>query len=35
MIDAIQAREMAKTNFNALENDLELNNEFLNTSQMR
>lgn len=28
MIDAIQAREMAKTNFSALENDLETNNEY-------
>lgn len=28
MIDAIQAREMAKTNFTALENDLELHNEY-------
>ena len=28
MIDAIQAREMAKTNFAALENDLELHNEY-------
>ena len=28
MIDAIQAREMAKTNFSALENDLESHNEY-------
>ena len=28
MIDANQAREMSKTNFSALENDLELNNEY-------
>lgn len=28
MIDANQAREMAKTNFSALEKDLELNNEY-------
>lgn len=28
MIDAIQAREMAKTNFAVLENDLELHNEY-------
>lgn len=28
MIDAMQAREMAKTNFSALENDLELHNEY-------
>ena len=26
MLDANQAREMSKTNFSALENDLELNN---------
>lgn len=30
MLDANQAREMAKTNFSALENDLELNNEYFN-----
>ena len=35
MLDANQAREMAKTNFSALENDLELNNEyFKNISDM-
>lgn len=28
MLDANQAREMAKTNFSALEKDLELNNEY-------
>lgn len=28
MLDANQAREMAKTNFTALQNDLELNNEY-------
>lgn len=28
MLDAIQAKEIAKTNFSALENDLELNNEY-------
>lgn len=28
MLDANQAREMAKTNFSALENDLALNNEY-------
>ena len=28
MLDANQAREMAKTNFSALENDLQLNNEY-------
>ena len=28
MIDALQAKEIAKTNFSALENDLELNNEY-------
>ena len=30
MINAIQAREISKTNFNALENDLALNNEYFN-----
>lgn len=28
MLDALQAKEIAKTNFSALENDLELNNEY-------
>ena len=28
MLDANQAREISKTNFSALENDLELNNEY-------
>lgn len=28
MIDALQAKEIAKTNFSALEKDLELNNEY-------
>ncbi len=28
MLDTNQAREMAKTNFTALQNDLELNNEY-------
>lgn len=30
MIDALQAKEIAKTNFSALENDLELNNAYFN-----
>lgn len=30
MLDALQAKEIAKTNFSALENDLELNNEYFN-----
>ena len=28
MLDALQAKEIAKTNFSVLENDLELNNEY-------
>jgi hypothetical protein len=28
MLDALQAKEIAKTNFSALENDLELNNAY-------
>ena len=28
MLDALQAKEIAKTNFSALENDLELNNKY-------
>ena len=28
MLDALQAKEIAKTNFSALENDLELNNVY-------
>lgn len=28
MLDALQAKEIAKTNFSALENDLELHNEY-------
>lgn len=28
MLDALQAKEIAKTNFSALEKDLELNNEY-------
>lgn len=28
MLDSLQAKEIAKTNFSALENDLELNNEY-------